>query len=152
MQASLAIIKEILKIKKHFPQLSDKKVKEVYKMIINSSKPKMHINMTTKKPLWKQIIIPMDSNNISIFMRTSGEHVSSMNCALKSVKSNNFVNFIHSDHWDLIVISNKVASPSDLLVIKSYIKKSKLYEYQWCTKCTFTTIKIISQDLWYSVF
>ena len=45
-----------------------------------------------------------------------------MNCALKGVKSNNFINFIQLDHRGLIVISNKVTSPSDLLVIELYIK------------------------------
>jgi len=41
------------------------------------------------------------------------------NCALKDVKSNNF---ICSDYWSLIVNFNKVASPPDLLVIETCIK------------------------------
>jgi len=49
-QASSANIKKILKIKEYFSQLLDKKVKEVYKTIINSSKPKLYINITTKEP------------------------------------------------------------------------------------------------------
>jgi len=51
MQVSLANIKEILKIKEHFSQLLNNKVKEVYKIIINSSKPKPYINITIKGPL-----------------------------------------------------------------------------------------------------
>ena len=44
------------------------------------------------------------------------------NYALKDVKSDNFDDFIHLDHWGLIVNSNKVALPSDLLVVETYIK------------------------------
>ena len=55
-------------------------------------------------------------------MRTSGNHVSNMNHALKGIKSDNFLDFIHLDYQGLIVISNKVASLSDLLVSELYIK------------------------------
>jgi len=55
-------------------------------------------------------------------MKASGKHVSNMNCALKEVKSDNLINFICSDHWGLIINSNKVASLSDLLVVELYIK------------------------------
>ena len=121
-QASLANIKEILKIKEYFSELSDEKVEKVHKIIINVSKLKQQINITTKSPLCKHIIISIDSNNISIFMRSSGKHISNMNCAFKDIKSNNFINFIQSDYKGLIVISNKVTSSLNLLVIELYIK------------------------------
>jgi len=97
-QASSANIKKILKIKEYFSQLLDKKVKEVYKTIINSSKPKLYINITTKEPSQKQIIVLISSNNISVFMKVSDEYVSNMNYTLKVVKSDNFINFICLDH------------------------------------------------------
>ena len=121
-QASSDNIKEILMIKKYFPQLSNKKVEEVYKTINNSSKPRLHINITTKEPSYKQIIVSIGNNNILTFMKSSGKHVANINHALKDVKSDNFVDFIHLDYWGLIVNSNKIASPSDLLVVKAYIK------------------------------
>jgi len=74
IQASLANIKEILKIKEYFSQLLDKKVEEVYKTTINSS------------------------NNISVFMKASDEYVSNMSYVLKVIKSDNFINFICLDH------------------------------------------------------
>ena len=40
-QATFLYIREILKIKENFPNLSLKKVKKVYKMINNPSKPKI---------------------------------------------------------------------------------------------------------------
>ena len=53
IQVSLDNIKEILKIKEFFSQLSNEKVEEVYKTINNSIKSRPHINMTTKESLHK---------------------------------------------------------------------------------------------------
>ena len=122
MQVSLDSIKEILKIKEKFSQLLNKKVKEIHKSINNSSKPKLHINMTTKGPSWKKIIVSIGNDNISVFMKLSGEHVANINCTFKGIKSNNFINFIYADYWGLIVNSNKIASVFDLLVVELYIK------------------------------
>ena len=47
-QASSA---DILKLKENFPKLSNKKIKEIYKMVNNSNMAKPKINMTTKGPL-----------------------------------------------------------------------------------------------------
>jgi len=55
-------------------------------------------------------------------MRSSGKHISNMNCVFQHIKSNNFIDFIQSDYKGLIVISNKVISSSNLLVIELYIK------------------------------
>jgi len=55
--------------------------------------------MTTKKPLCKQIIIPIDNENITSFIKSFSKHVANL-----------IINFI------------KVASSSDLLVVRSYIK------------------------------
>jgi len=66
----------------------------------------------------------MDSNNSKKFLLTSGDHVTNMNRALKSIKSDVVIDFIRSDHRDLIVISNKVTAPSDMSIINNYIKNS----------------------------
>ena len=73
-------------------------MEEVHKTINNSSKSRLYINMTTKGPLCKQIIIPMGNNNILTFMKSSGEYMANSNYALKDVKSDNFDDFIHLDH------------------------------------------------------
>ena len=54
----------------------------------------------------KQIIIPMGSNNSKKFLTSSGDHVTNMNCALKSIKFDIVIDFIRSDHRGLIVVSN----------------------------------------------
>ena len=57
------IVRETLKIKEIFPNLSNKKIEEIQK-VINSlnEKVKPKINMTTKSPSRKQVIIPMNNN------------------------------------------------------------------------------------------
>ena len=112
-------VKKILKIKESFLQLLNKKVEEIHKTINNSSKLKLCISIITKGPLYKQIIVSISNENINSFMKSSGEHIANINWALKSIKSDNFVNFVYLDHWSLIINSYKVTSLSDLLVVKS---------------------------------
>lgn len=64
----------------------------------------------------------MDYDNISKYVASSDEHVANLNRALKDIKLDTFIDFIRSNHYGLVVISNKVASSSDLNVVESYIK------------------------------
>jgi len=81
--------------------------------------------MTTKSLSCTQIIIPIDSDNIKKIMVLSGEHIANLNYALKSIKSDIFINFICSNHRSLIIIANKVASLSDLSIVEKYLKSAK---------------------------
>jgi len=47
-QASKSNIKNIIKIKENFPNLSAKKIKEVYKILNKPKKEKPKLNITTK--------------------------------------------------------------------------------------------------------
>jgi len=49
--------KKILKLKNNFPNLSSKKIKDIYRTINDTDKTKPHINMTTKDSSCKQIIV-----------------------------------------------------------------------------------------------
>ena len=80
--------------------------------------------MTTKGLSCKQIIVPMNSDNIKKFMISSNKHVINLNYVLKGIKSDIIINFICFDYCDLIVTSNKVVFPSDLNMIENYIKNS----------------------------
>jgi len=73
-------------------------VKDIHKVINNFSKSKPHINITTKDHLQKQIIVPIDNDNILTFMKSSGDYIANITQALKGVKSDNFFNFTHSNH------------------------------------------------------
>ena len=85
-------------------------------------KPKLCINMITKSPFYKQIIISMSENNINKFMVSSSNHVSNLNCTLKGIKPDTFIDFIYKDYWGLIIIANKVVSISDINIVENYIK------------------------------
>jgi len=110
VQASSPNIKDILKIKENFYNLSLKKIEEIHKTINKSSKMKSCINMTTKGLSHRQIIVPIGNNNIDKFISSSIKHVANINRARKNIKSDTIANFIHDDYCGLIIISNKIAS------------------------------------------
>jgi len=66
---------KILKLKENFPSLSAKKIKNIHRTINNSRKSKPKINMITKDPLRKQIIISMSNDNKTKFIASSSTHI-----------------------------------------------------------------------------
>ena len=122
-QVSSKNISNILKIKKNFPKLLNKKIEEINKTIFsNVDKPRPRINMMTKGPLRKQIIIPISTDNANKFMLASSKHIVNLNYSLRSTKTDFMVDFIHIDHWDLIVTFNRVASQLEISIVSKYIK------------------------------
>ena len=79
--------KEVLKIKEKFLNLQSNKIKNIQKIINGSNKPKPCLNMTTKGPLCKQVIVPMNSDNMVKFMSSSSDHIININRLLKNIKS-----------------------------------------------------------------
>ena len=114
-------VQNILKLKKNFYNLSDKKIEDIHKTMNNSGNPKPCISMMTKDPSYKQIIVSIGSNNIKKFMASFSDHVINLNHTLKDIKLNDF---IQTDYRGLIIVSNKVASLSDICVISNYIKNA----------------------------
>ena len=64
----------------------------------------------------------MSTDNIKKFMEFFSNHIVNINRILKSIKLDTFVNFIHSKYQDLIVITNKMSSLSDINIVENYIK------------------------------
>ena len=125
-QASKSNINEIIKIKDTFPKLPPNKVLDIHNMIImsnsnNKGKPKL--NMTTKGPSRKQIIVPMSMNNTEKVLANSNVHVANINRLLKGIKSKISADFIHSDNKGVIITTNKVASTSDMNIMEKYVKE-----------------------------
>jgi len=116
-QVSKNNIVEIIKIKNSFLNLSAEKIEEVHKVL---NKPKL--NMMTKGPLRRQVIIPMSSNNSQKFMSLSNKYVFNINRALKDIKLDIIADFICTDNRGLIIITNKVASTLHLITVEKYIK------------------------------
>jgi len=89
------IIKKTLKIKETFLNLSDKKIKQVQKVINRSNnKSKLRITMTTKSLLRKQVIILMNNDITKKFIKDSSLYIININRALKTIKSSTIANFI----------------------------------------------------------
>ena len=115
----------ILKIKEMFPDLSNKKINTIQKVINEKNdKLKPRINMTTKGSLCKQVIVPMPNELGKKFTEDSASHVININHALKNIKSNICTDFIISDSKGIIITTNNIASNSDLLEIEKYVKNS----------------------------
>ena len=113
-----------LKIKETFPKLLDKKIDTIQKVINrNNAKPKPRINMITKGPLHKQIIIPMPIELEIRFTKDSASHIININCILKNIKSNICADYISSDNKGVNIVINNVASNSDLQKIEKYVKQ-----------------------------
>ena len=117
-------VKEIVKLKDNFLNLSSKKIEDIHRTINNTGKTKYHINMTTKDSSHKQIIFPIGSDNINEIMKSSDKHITNLNCFFKNIKCNTIINFIYINHHGLIITANKVVSFSDLRMVKNYIKNT----------------------------
>ena len=121
---SSASMSEVLKIKETFLSLNAQKIDQVNNIVNGQNKIKPCIQMTTKGPLRKHVIIPMSSDNISSFMKNSSVHVANINRSLQNAKTDILVDYIRSDNIGICVVVNKVAQQSDMSIIDNYIKNS----------------------------
>ena len=71
----------------------------------------------------KQIIIPMESNNMERIMTQSNVYIANINQQLKYIKSETLVDFMYFNNKIIIIITNKVATSLDLDIMEKYIKK-----------------------------
>ena len=122
---------DTLKIKKTFPNLPNKKINMVQKVINrDNSKPKPHINMTTKELSYKQVIIPMNNKLAKKFLKDLSIYIININHALKNILSNMIADFICTEDKRIIIITNNVSSFSDLQEIEKYIKNSLINDME----------------------
>jgi len=123
--SSSSITRDTLKIKETFPNLPNKKIDLVQKVINGPiNKPKPRINMTTKGPSRKQVIVPMNSELSKKFIKDSSSHVTNINRALKGIASKTMVDFIHVEDKGIVITTNNISSNSDLQEIENYVKSS----------------------------
>jgi len=112
-----------LKIKEAFSNLPNRKINTIQKIVNGSNdKPKPRLNMTTKGLSCKQVIVPINNDLSKRFIKDLAAHVININCALKNIKSNVCADFICADNKGIIIMSNNIASNSDLQEIEKYVK------------------------------
>ena len=138
---------DVIKIKETFPSIGAKKINQINNIVNRFSKPKPHIQMTTKGPSRKQVIIPMGNNNIVKFIKNSLIHITNLNRNLQNAKSEVLVDFICSDPLGITVVTNKVLLSLDLLIIKNYVKNSENIDFSqvdtFCLLQSKSYLKII---------
>jgi len=91
-QTSKSNMENIIYIKDVFPKLLTKKINNIVNNKISQAKSK--INIITKGPSRKQIIIPMNKNNSKVISNFANFHIFNINRYLKKAKSNTITNFI----------------------------------------------------------
>ena len=125
---STNMARETLKIKKAFPSLQNKKIEQIQKIISRVPNPKPCINMTTKRPSCKQIIIPMCLDNANNLVKKSSIYVANINRALKNIKLDVMADFIWVENKGIIIFTNKITNPLDLQTTKNYVKSTCFIE------------------------
>ena len=121
-QVSVPITNKILKIMKMFSKLQVRKINNIHKIINDIGKPKSKVNMTTKRPSRKQVIIPISNENKTRFIESSSKHIANLNRVLKNIKSDVMANFVYMDQAG--IITNKVTTFLNLQIIKRYINNT----------------------------
>ena len=122
MSFSSNTARKTLKIKEVFPKLQNKKIKNIQKIISSENQTKPRLNITIKRPSRKQVIIPINLENIKKFMKDTSSHVTNINRALENIKLDIATNFIQLNNKGVVITTNKIAGTLDLQTIKRYIK------------------------------
>jgi len=116
-------VEDVLHIKDMFPELSADDVGRIIKVTNgNEGQKKPRINMTTKGPSRKQIIIPIAKSNTELIINSASSNIVNINKCLKNTKSVIIANFIYLTNDRIIITTNKPANMSDLLIIEKYVK------------------------------
>ena len=126
MQASksnLLRIEDIVRVKEAFPALSADEVGKVLKIknsIEDNRKPK--INMTTRGPSRKEVIILMAKNIAELIVNSAHIHITNVNKCLRNSKSDIVADFIHITNNGIIITTSKPANDLNLSTIENYLK------------------------------
>ena len=128
MSSSVNNTRKVLKIRETFSNLQAKKIKSIQKIINKENKPKPRLNMMTKGPSRKQVIVPISNKNKNKFISDLSAHISNINRALKNIKSEVKANFVQAEQAEIIIVTNKVVFSLDLQTMEQYIKNMNQIE------------------------
>ena len=84
------------------------------KIINSKGKSKLKLNMTTKGPSRKQVIVSISNDNKAKFIESSSTHITNLNRTLKNIKSEVMADFVCMDQTGIIIVTNKVTLPLNL--------------------------------------
>ena len=118
-------VSNILKLKENYPNLLTKKIENIQKIINDLGKLKPCIKMTTKGPPQKYIIVSMGKDNISKFMASFSSYIANINKAFRKIKLDIMVDYVWPELIGVTIITNKVASLSNIQVIENFVRNIK---------------------------
>lgn len=118
-------VSNILKLKENYPNLLTKKIENIQKIINDLGKLKPCIKMTTKGPPQKYIIVSMGKDNISKFMASFSSYIANINKAFRKIKLDIMADYVWPELIGVTIITNKVASLSNLQVIENFVRNIK---------------------------
>ena len=85
----------------------------------------------TKRPLRKEVIVPMVKANTELIINSAHIHISNINKCLKISKSDIVADFIHLTNNEIIITTNKLANTLDLSTIEKFLKKYCQYQFRF---------------------
>jgi len=110
MQASksnTSRVDDILRVKEAFPSLSADEVDKILKVKNGSeSKKKPKLNMTTRGPSRKEVIIPMTKPNAELITKSAHKIIANINEHLKNSNSDVIADFIRLSNNKVIITTN----------------------------------------------
>ena len=115
-------IEDVLQIKEVFPSLSANKVRKMMKAKNGSEGKKFRVNMTTREPSRKQVIIPMVKLNAKLIINSANLHISNVNKCLKKPANASDLTMIEKYLKNIQSIDLDLINSSCLLKSKSYLK------------------------------
>ena len=119
----LSNVKDILQVKEAFPSLLAIEVGRILKAK-NSSEgiKKLKLNMMTRGPSRKEVIIPMTKLNAELIAKSAYTHITNINKCLKNSKLDIITDFIYISNNRVIITTNCLANMSDLSTIENFLK------------------------------
>ena len=119
----LSNVEDVLQVKEVFPSLLADEVGRILKAKNSSeSKKKPKLNMMTREPSRKEVIVPMTKSNAELIMKSAHTHITNINKYLKNSKSDIITDFIHISNNGIIITMNHPANILDLSTIKNFLK------------------------------
>ena len=120
---SLLNVEDILYIKDVFPNLFANKVADILNITNkNVNTKKFKINIMTKRPLRKQIIISMIKSNVETIINSAYQYITNINRCLKEIKLNTSGNYIYCVNNGIVITINQFTIILILKTIEKYLK------------------------------
>ena len=119
-------VEDVLQIKETFSTLLADEVTKIIKAKNSGERQKKpKINMITKEPSRKQIIIPIAKSNTELIINSANQQIANINKSLKEFKLDITADFIYIINDRVIITTDKLANASNLKIIEKCIKNVK---------------------------